>query len=236
MSFLFTLILIAISGYVLYSAFTGKGRLYSIDNIIEEKIPLFRKILKPLYLTLGVILLLMACTSAYQNIVYSDVTYQFGKDFPVYFSDRVDAEGNILDQNGKATSIRLDGIYTYNEMTSVFSTLEQPQVPEGVTPVYAEAARDASGNILYLGLGESTPGQNGTYTRLRSVFSYRTTQILTYIFMGIALALVIGLFIVMNRFTDKEKAAKAKAKAKSAGASLPSDAFEFKDSDSDNEQ
>lgn len=236
MSFLFTLILLAISVYVLYSAFTGKGRLYSVDNIVEEKIPLFRKILKPLYLTLGIILLLMACTSAYQNVVYSGVTYQFGKDFPVYFADRIDAEGNILDQNGKVTSIRLDGIYTYDEMTSVFSTLEQPEVPEGVSPVYAEAARDASGEILYLGVGESAPGQNEIYAKLRSAVSYRATQILTWILMGIALAMVIGLFILMNRFTDKEKAAKAKAKAKSAGASLPSSAFEFEDSDSNHEK
>ena len=236
MSFLFTLILLAISGYVLYSAFTGKGRLYSVDNIKEEKIPLFRKILKPLYLALGIILLLMACTSAYQNIVYSDVTYQFGKDFPVYFADRVDADGNILDKDGKVTSMRIDGIYTYNEMSSVFSTLKQPEVPEGETPVYAEAAKDASGEILYMGLGESAPGQNETYAKLRSVISYRATQILTWILMGIALAMVISLFVLMNRFTDKEKAAKAKAKARTGSASLPSSAFEFEDSESNNEQ
>lgn len=234
MSFLFTLILLAIAGYVLYCAVSGKGRLYSVDNIKEEKIPLFLKILKPLYLALGIILFLMAATSAFQNVVYSDVTYQFGKDFPVYFEDRIDSNGYILDKDGKATSINIDGIYTYSEMSSVFSTLDQPEVPEGVTPVYAEAAKDANGEVIYLGTGETAPGQNETYTKLRSAVSYRATRILNWVLMGIALAIVISLFILMNRFTDKEKAAKAKEKARTGGASLPSSAFEFEDSEAEN--
>ena len=120
MNFLFTLVLLAIAGYVLYSAFTGKGRLYSIDNIIEEKIPQFKKILRPLYFALGVILLLMACTSAFQNVVYKEVAYRFGPDFPVYFADRIDKKGNIKD-----TTANIDGLYNYNEMSAVFATLEK---------------------------------------------------------------------------------------------------------------
>ena len=48
MNFLFTIVLLAIAGYVLYSTVTGKGKLFSVDNIIEEKIPQFIKLLRPL--------------------------------------------------------------------------------------------------------------------------------------------------------------------------------------------
>ena len=108
---------------------------------------------------------------------------------------------------------------------------EQPEIPEGVTPLFAEAATDEAGNYVYLGFGEAVPGQNELYVKLRNSISYKATQVLTWVFMGIAILIVVGLFILMNRYTDKEKAAKAKAKAKSAGASLPSDAFEFDDVD-----
>lgn len=227
MNFLFTLILFAIAAYVLYSAFTGKGKLFSVENILEEKIPQFLKLLRPLYLTLGIIMLIMALTSAFQNVVYSDVAYRFGNDFSTYFADRIDAKGNIKD-----TDANINGLYGYNAMSAVFSTLDQPEIPEGETPTFAEAATDSSGNPLYLGLGETQPGQNETYAKLRAAISYRASQIVTWVMMGLAILLVVGLFILMNQFTDKEKAAKAKQQARTGNASLPSSAFEFDDDDS----
>lgn len=227
MSYIFTLVLVGIAGFILYSAFTGKGKLFSVDNIIKDKIPQFKKLLRPIYFALGFIMLLMALTSAYQNIVYSDVLYRFGDDFPVYFGDIIDADGMI-----KGSDVNIAGVYNYSKMSSVFSNLQQPEIPEGVSPVFAEAAKDENGNILYLGLGETQPGQNQTYSSLRGVISYKATQTLTWIFMGVSIAIVIGLFILMNKFTDKEKVAKAKAQARSGSASLPSSAFDFDEDES----
>ena len=118
MNFLFTIVLLAIAGYVLYSAVTGKGKLFSVDNILEEKIPQFIKLLRPLYLALGVIMLVMALTSGFQNVVYADVAYRFTDDFKTYYADNIDAKGNI-----KGTEANIDGLYGYNAMSSVFGTL-----------------------------------------------------------------------------------------------------------------
>ena len=224
MNFLFTLVLLAIAGYVLYSAFTAKGKLFSIDNIKEDKIPQFIKLLRPLYFILGIIMLVMALTSGYQNVVYADVAYHFTDDFETYYADSIDSKGNI-----KGTDANIEGLYGYNAMSSVFGTLPAPVVPDGVNPSYAEAATDDNGEYLFMGLGETLPGQNETYASLRHAISYRFTQILTWVMMGLAIVLVILLFVLINKFTDKEKQAKARAQARTGNTTMPSSAFEFGD-------
>ena len=223
MNYIFTLVLFIIAGYVLYSAVVAKGRLFAVDNIKEDLIPLFKKILRPLYLGLGLLLLLMALTSLFQNVVYSEMCYRFTDDFKTYYSENIDSKGNI-----KGTSCNVDGTYSYTVMSSVFGNLPAPSnVPEGTNPSYAEPATDEQGNNLYIGAGESEPNQNETYQKLRNAISYRLSQIITWVTMGLAVGLVILLFVIMNKFTDKEKA--AKAKAIQSGAVLPQSAFEFDD-------
>lgn len=223
MNYLFTLVLLAISGYVLYSAFTAKGKLFAVDNIKEDLIPVFIKFLRPLYFVLGFLLLIMALTSLFQNVVYSDLCYRFTDDFKTYYADCIDSKGNI-----EGTACNVDGTYSYNVMSSVFGNLpERSNVPEGTNPTYAEAALDEKGAYLYVGAGETEPNQNETYIKLREILSYRGTQILTWVTMGIAIGLVILLFVIMNKFTDKEKVAKAKAAQN--GTSLPKSAFVFDD-------
>ena len=231
MNFLFTIVLLAIAGYVLYSTVTGKGKLFSVDNILEEKIPQFIKLLRPLYLVLGVIMLVMALTSGFQNVVYADVAYRFTDDFKTYYADNIDAKGNI-----KGTEANIDGLYGYNAMSSVFGTLPAPEVPDGVNPSYAEAATDENGEYLFMGIGETFPGQNETYASLRNALSYHFTQILTWVMMGLAVVLVVLVFVLINKFTDKEKQAKAKAQARSGGAAMPSSAFEFEDESSEEQK
>ena len=54
-------------------------------------------------------------------------------------------------------------------------------------------------------------------------------SILSYVFMGLSVLGVVAVFVITNRFTDKEKLAKARAQA--TGQSMPSSAFNFDESD-----
>lgn len=228
MNFLFTAVLLVIAGYVLYSAITAKGKLFSVENIKEELIPKFKKILRPLYVALGILMLFMGIVSAYQNVVFSEYTYRFADDFSVYYADSIDADGNI-----KGTSANIHNTYGYTEMSSIFSALETPEVPDNVSPTYAEPVRDENGDYVFLGIGETSVHQNETYASLRSVISYKASQIITWVLMGVSIVLVAGVFIIIHRFTDKEKLAKAKAQAGAGGSSMPSAAFDFSDEASD---
>ena len=222
MSFLFTIVLLAVAGYVLFSAITGKGKLFAVDNIKDDKIPQFKKLLRPIYGVLGGIMLLMALLSAYQNIVFAENTYAFADDFRTYFADKIDKDGNI-----EGIDANVNTVYSYSKMSSFFSSLEAPEVPEGVAPNYAEAVRDENGELVFVGLGEQTVGQNAVFTKLRTIIPYKLTQILTWVFMGLAILVVVGVFILMHRFTDKEKFEKAKQKRASGGDEMPSSAFDF---------
>ena len=230
MSFLFTIVLLAIAGYVIYSAITAKGKLFEVENIIEAKIPQFLKILRPIYAVLGALMLVLALTSAYQNVVYSNTAYVFADDFRTYFSDVIKEDGSI-----EGTVGNVNETYDLTTMQSIFSNLKQPELPEGVSANYVSVLTDETNQYVFLGLGEKTVGQNETYTKLRAAISYKATQILTWVLMGVAVVLVIGIFVLINRFTDKEKLAKARAKAASGGESMPSSAFEFEESSDQSE-
>ena len=230
MNFLFTAVLLAIAGYVLYGAITAKGKLFAVDNIKEEKVSQFKKLLRPIYAAWGVLMFLMALTSAYQNIVYADPAYEFTNDFKSIFAEQISADGTIQGTDGNVNET-----YSYTKMSSIFSNLEQPTIPDGVQVTYVSPVTDENGQYVFLGLGENSVNENTTYAKLRSVISYQASQILTWVLMGLAIVIVIGLFILINRFTDKEKLAKARAKAASGG-SMPSSAFDFEEESSNNNE
>ena len=230
MNYLFTAALLAISVYVLWSAVTAKGKLFATENIMEEKVPQFRKLLRAIYLGLGVVMLIMALISGLQQGLYagSNMAGRFTEDFRTYYADSIAADGTI-----KGTDVSVDGVYRADKINSVFSSLPQPTIPDGApTPTFAEAALDENGEPLYMLASESTPNENETYAKWRTTFPYRTLHILTYVFMGIALVVIVGLFVLINKFTDKEKAAKAKATR--TGTAMPSSAFDFDESDEQN--
>ena len=60
MAYLFPVLLLAMSVYVFYGAFTGKGKLYSLENIKEESKEKVHKLLRTIYFALGALMLLMA--------------------------------------------------------------------------------------------------------------------------------------------------------------------------------
>ena len=231
MNFLFTIVLLAVAGYVLFSAIKGSGKLFAVDNIKDDKIPQFKKLLRPIYGVLGGIMLLMALLSAYQNIVYSENTYAFADDFRTYFADQIAEDGSI-----QGIEANVNGVYPYSKMSTFFSTLKAPELPEGVAPNYAEAVRDENGELVFVGIGEQEVNQNPVYTALRKVIPYQLTNILTWVFMGVAILIVIGVFILMHKFTDKEKFEKAKKQRASGGSDMPSSAFDFDEENSVSEE
>lgn len=72
-SSLFDLLLLAISVYVLYAGITGKGRLYTIENIKEGKEDEFKKLIQKIYIVLGIIMTINSGSSLLKSMFY---TYQ----------------------------------------------------------------------------------------------------------------------------------------------------------------
>ena len=58
---------------------------------------------------------------------------------------------------------------------------------------------------------------------------YQALVVLNYVCMGISVLLVIGIFVFINRYTDKEAKAKAQAAAAGQRPSMPKGAFDFED-------
>ncbi len=221
MSFLFTLALLAIAVYVLYSAITMKGRLFATENIIEEKIPQFKKLLRGIYFGLGVIMLLMAANSGFQNLLYSEGAYRYSEDFKTFYADEITESGKL-----KGTDFTVNGVYSVSEMRNTLAYVQnQLPLPEDKSFEWAVPVQDEAGRDLYYGYGESELNQNETFAKLRGTLTYRTIQISNYVFMGLAIVVIVGLFVMMNKFTDKEKA--AKARSVQSGNAMPSSAFEF---------
>lgn len=227
MNFLLTVILFGIAIYVLYSAITGKGKLFVADNIKEEKIESFKKILKKLYLGMGIVMLVMALISGLQNLIYNGYGCEFTDDFAVYYADSIEEDGTIVVE-GLDGEYHVDGIYTTSTMASIFNALPSPEIEaeEGKTVYFYQYALHEDGETPYfLGLGETEPNQNGFYTELRSIFSHKLLQILSGVMMGIAVIAIVFLFILIRKYTDKEKQEKSRAQAE--GRAMPSSAFNF---------
>ncbi len=67
---LFDWLLLAMSVYVLYAGATGKGRLYSVENIKEDKQEEFKKFSQRIYIFLGITMILNSGTSILRSYIY----------------------------------------------------------------------------------------------------------------------------------------------------------------------
>lgn len=70
---LFDWLLLAISVYVLYSGIVGKGRLYSVENIKEDKQEEFKAFSRKIYIFLGITMIINSGASLFRSSFY---TYQ----------------------------------------------------------------------------------------------------------------------------------------------------------------
>jgi flagellar basal body-associated protein FliL len=113
----------------------------------------------------------------------------------------------------------------YYEATDLLKVVDGEDVP-----VYGTTdAEKAEGHVVYvsqIGKVRSDANDGSFISKLYGV-SANLWTILNYVFLGLAVVAVIGLFVTTSKFTDKEKLAKARAQA--TGQTMPSGAFNFDD-------
>ena len=68
---MFDWLLLAISGYVLYSGIVGTGKLYSVENIKEGKEEEFKQFSRKIYIYLGIAMVINSGASILRNMFYA---------------------------------------------------------------------------------------------------------------------------------------------------------------------
>ena len=229
MAYLFPVLLLAMSVYVFYGAFTGKGKLYSLDNIKEESKEKVHKLLRTIYFALGALMLLMAVTNFGQSVLYSNaiVEYEVTDTYKTDFSDVI--KDGAVEYEGKTYS--LDGKHTVEEMDAILraAMAKHPDKFQAQQSAMSCFGGGVNNNVMNYYKAEQLKDANGSsfLSKLYGAISSKTMSILSYVFMGLAVVGVAAVFIIINRFTDKEKQAKSRAQA--TGQSMPSSAFNFDD-------
>lgn len=227
MDFIFTIVLLVIAFYVIWSAIRGEGKLFSTEYIYEEKIPEFKKILRILYGCMGFVMLCMALLTGIQTVLYKDTAFTLNDQFETDYAEYIAEDGTL----------NIEGLETYNVNdaypTATMSTILQglpdlsieEETEQKTTPVYYE-------EVGKLSMGETKVGENETFASWKEVLTNKTIGILTWICMGLTVVGIVILFIVIRKYTNKEKQQEATAQA--SGSSMPKSAFEF-DENTDNE-
>lgn len=104
--------------------------------------------------------------------------------------------------------------------------------------VYAESdAEKANTHVVYtssIGNARSDVNDGSFISKLYGFVNPKALTVLNYVFLGLAVLGLAGLFVITRKFTDKEKLQKARAQQVS-GPSMPSSAFNFDEKESDKE-
>ena len=248
MTYLFPILLLAMSVYVLYGAITGKGRLFSLENIKEDAQEKVRKLLRIIYSVLGAIILLMALTNFGQSVLYSspEIEYEATDVYKSEFADVI--KDGTVEYNGQIYTV--DGKHTMSEMDAILRAAmavhpDKFQSQQSAMSCFASGASsnvanyykaipvtDANGNPVYtstIGGVRSDVNDGSFLSKLYNGISSKAMSILSYVFMGLAVVGVVCIFLLIRKFTDKEKL--AKARAQQVNPSMPSSAFNFDDED-----
>jgi len=204
---LFTIMLGAIAIYVLYSAIRGKGRLFQADAIKEKFKDKYVKILRIIYLALGICMLLNTAASALNSILF-ETRFRFEVAY-------LDASGVLHDT---------ETLFAQEEMAAIVQATPQPPEEGGPTLDELEnapAPQIASVIVRKDGMEETLPSM-----------TYDLVNGLSTGFMIASLVPLIGVFVAINIMTDKEKRKAAQASARNNTMRMPSGAFEFDDEES----
>lgn len=246
---LFIVFLAAIAIYVLYAAITGKGKLYNNEFIKEELKAKFHKFLRLCYTALGVFMLLETATMVGQQYLFVDYGYHFTESY--YEQDgtfhEVTEQDDIYYDNGHEIDT-----FSYDQFIEKYFILNEAGNPISMTvtkhdptdpEASAEAAKiEAAANSTAascMSMGNSSQQQSiypaakssGKMHKSETIFSgisYKAFEIMNYVFMGLALISLVGVFVITRKFTDKEK--RQKAQTYNTGAKgMPRSAFNFED-------
>ena len=250
MTYLFPLLLLAMGIYVLYGAIVGKGRLFAMENIKEEAKEKVHKWLRILYFALAGIMFLTAIANFGQTVLYStplsyyEATDAYKQDFADIIKDgkvtyndtvyEVDGEHDVTGMNAllmAANEVHPEKL-TDSSSSSMFSCMGSSGTSK-VAQYYREIeVLDANGKRVYqstIGTARSDTDDGSFLYKLYSAFSDTFLRVLSYVFMGLAVIGVVGLFLIIRKFTDKEKEAKARTYA--SQPSMPTSAFDFDEED-----
>ncbi len=248
MTYLFPILLLAMGIYVFYGAITGKGKLFSLENIKEESKEKVHKLLRGIYFALAAIMLLMALTNFGQSVLYSNamIEYEATDVYKTEFSDvikdgTVTYEGKTYTVEGKHTVEEMDAILRaamavhpdkFQSQQSAMSCLGGGTNSNVANYYKAIPVTDSNGKQVYtssIGSVRSDANDGSFLSKLYNTIPSKLMSILSYIFMGLAVVGVVSIFLIIRKFTDKEK--EQKTRAQQTGQSMPSSAFNFDEDD-----
>lgn len=249
MTYLFPILLAAMGIYVLYSAIVGRGRLFAMENIKDELKEKAHKLMRLMYFALAAVMILMAIANFGQTVLFSQqVTYYEATDaYKTEFADiitdgKIEYEGKTYTVDGQhdvsemnallmAANAKYPDKFTSNTASSPLSCFGASAGSSKIANYYKEVrVTDADGNPVYLSTIKSirSDANDGSFiSKLYKAIPSSLLRILSYVLMGLAVVGVVGVFVLIRKFTDKEKEQKARTYA--AGNTMPSSAFNFDD-------
>ena len=282
--YLFPILLLAMAVYVLVGAISGSGRLFQMDNIIEEKKPQFHKYTRALYFALAGVMIVLALISFLQSALYNQlVSYRATERYKTEFTSVIDEKGEVTytangttygpysvnEEYNESTPIQVflakakeaypDLNWTqsesslscfggttsgtqnpiellYYDETSMFGPDGKPEYPLRENDVLL---RDADNNPVYNDVELHTvyvssfsktrsDATDGSFASKLYGMSKTLWSVLNYVFLGLAVVVVVLLFVLTRKYTDKEKLAKSRAQT-TGQSSMPSSEFEFEE-------
>lgn len=204
----FCLLLVVIAVVVAIPAITGKGKLMATENIKKDKVETYRKGLRIFYAVLAVVALVMAFFNFAEKVAYVQTHYyEFTEDYV--------GQDGLTHTAGES--------HPTDEMLEIL-------IPTEATG--SLCAPSENSDPLPYKYSHTTYTLDERYSFM-SFFPYETARILNFICLGVSMAIILALFIFINRMTDKEvqkKNQRAKNAAKGpVRPSMPSGAFDFTD-------
>lgn len=250
MTYLFPILLVAMGVYVLYGAIKGSGRLFTMENIKEEAKEKVFKLLRILYFALAAVMILMAVVNFSQTVLYSQqVTYfeatpKYSEDFSDIIQDgTIEYQGIVYEVAGQHTRDEMSAIlmraneahpeaFKSESSSSMFNCFGGSTTDPSADYYKVIEITDAKGNKVYestIGAVRSDANDGSFLSKLYGAIPDVLLRVLSYVFMGLAIVGIVSLFVIIRKFTDKEK--EAKARSVTRGTSMPSSAFDFDDED-----
>lgn len=204
----FSLLMVVIAVFLAYSAITGKGKLLATENIKKDKIDTYKKWLRILYAVMMVIVLCMAFFNFVEKVAYVQTHYyEFTEDY-LGADEKVHPAGESHPTD-EMIEILIPTETTTGSLCAPADTSELPYKYTGTTYTLDER---------YSALG---------------FIPFQTARILNFIGLGVSMVVVLGLFLFINRMTDKEVQKKNAQKKNTAKGpvrpSMPRGAFDFSD-------
>ena len=211
-----SLILIVVAVYVAKPAFTGKGKLMTIEHVKKDKEKTAKKGLRVAYLVMFFCSLCMIGVNYLQNTAFPIESYK------VTFNEAYTAADGTTYEAGQVenmTAEQMNALYTVPES-------ETESTSSSGTGSCMSAANVASVPCTY----ESVYGSTNITEKIPGAdinAKYKLVRIMSTVLFCISLSDIVFLMIFINKMTDKKEKAKAQTASTGRRVSMPSNAFRF---------